>query len=132
MGTWIHRVYGTIIWAVFGLGCAWLFAITPRNTVFRQTFFGMLPGLFAFLVVLKFVLAQWAFRAAFKRQLIARLTLIRYLGIWTSLVVVVLAPVVGVCHQESGMIPLYLGIILMLPLARIGFAPLALNCGRHR
>jgi hypothetical protein len=30
------------------------------------------------------------------------------------------------------MIPLYLGIILMLPLARIGFAPLALDRGRHR
>jgi len=131
-GTWIHRVYGTILWIVIGLGCAWLFAVTHPNTPFRQTFFQILPALLAFLVLLKFLLAQWAFRAAFKRQLIARLTLIRYLGIWAALAAVLLAPVVVVCHQEKGMIPLYLGIILMLPLARIGFAPLALDRGRHR
>jgi len=132
MGSWIHRFYGTIIWTVIGFGCAWLFAITHPNTPFRETFFRILPGLLGFLVVLKFFLALWAFRAAFKRQLIARLTLIRYLGIWASLAVVVLAPVIIICHQTSGMTPLYLGIILMLPLARIGFAPLALNRGRHR
>jgi len=131
-GTWIHRVYGTIIWIVIGLGCVGLFAVTHPNTPFRQTFFQILPGLLAFLVLLKFFLAQWSFRAAFKRQLIARLTLIEYLCIWAALAVAVLTPVIIVCRRENGMIPLYLGIILMLPLARIGFAPLALNRGRHR
>lgn len=132
MGTWIYRVYGTVIWAVLGLGFAWLFAVTHPNTPFRETFFHILPGLLVFLVVLKLFLAQWAFRVAFKNQLIARLTLIRYLCIWTLVAVVLLAPVVFVCHEESGVMPLCLGIILLLPLARIGFVPLALNCGRHR
>ena len=132
IGTWIHRVYGAMTFAVFGLGLAWLFAVTHRNTLFRETLFQMLPGLLAFLVVLKLFLAQWTFRAAFKKQLIARRTLIQYLFIWSSLAVVFLAPVIIVCHQESGTLTLCLGIILMLPLARIGFAPLALNLGRHR
>lgn len=132
MGTWIYRLYGAILWTLLGLGSAWLFAVTHPNTAFRQTFFHILPGLFALLVGLKFFLAQWAFRAAFKRQVIARPTLIRYLCIWAFLAVVVLAPVMIVCHQESGMLPLYLGIIFLLPLARIGFAPLALNRGRHQ
>ena len=117
---------------MISLGCAWLFAVIHQNSVFRQIFFRFLPGLLLSLVVLKFLLAQWAFRVAFKRQLIARLTLIRYLCIWTSLAIVVLVPVIVVCREESGMIPLYLGIILLLPLARIGFAPLALDRGRHR
>ena len=131
MGSWIHRIYATIIWIVIGLGCAWLFAVTHRNTIFRQTFFQILPGLLAFLVLLKFVLAQWAFRAALKKRLMARLTVTRYLGIWASLTVAVLAPVVFVYRQESGMIALYFGILLLVPLARIGFAPLALERGRH-
>ena len=132
IGTWIHRVYGAVIFALLGLGFAWLFAVTLGNTPFRETFFKMFPGLLAFLVGLKFLLAQWAFRAAFKQRLIARLTLIGYLCIWTLLASLSLVPVVIVCHQESGVIPLCLGIILLLPLARIGFAPLALNRGRHR
>jgi hypothetical protein len=132
MGTWIYWVYMTITWIVFGLGSAWLFAITYHNTMFRQTFFQLLPSLLACLVGLKFFLAQWSFRTAFQSQRIAPLTLIRYLCIWLSLTVLILVPVVVVCHQESGMLPLYLGIILLLPLARIGFAPLALDYGRHR
>jgi hypothetical protein len=131
-GTWIYRLYGTVIFAVLGLGFAGLFAVTCPNMPFRETFFRMLPGFLLFLVGLKFFLAQWAFRAAFKKRLIARPRQIRYLCIWTLLGAVSLVPVVVVCHQESGVIPVCLGIILLLPLARIGFAPLALNRGRHR
>jgi hypothetical protein len=132
MGTWLYRLYGAVIFAALCLGLAWLFAVTHPNTAFREMFFQIFPGVLAFLVGLKFFLAQWAFRVAFKKRLITRLMLIRYVGLWTLLAVVLLAPVVIVGHQEDGVIPLCLGIILMLPLARIGFAPLALNRGRHR
>ena len=132
MGSWIYRVYGMVIWIVVGLCLAWVFAVTHPNTPFRETFFQMLPGWLLFLTGLKFFLAQWAFRAAFKRRLIARRAQVCYLGIWILLAAVLLAPVAMVCHQESWVVPLCLGIILMLPLARIGFAPLALDRGRHR
>jgi len=102
----------------------------------------MLPGLLACLVGLKFFLAQWAFRAAGKQRLIARRTQIRYLCLWTLVAAIFLVPVAAVCHRINGVIPgaiplsvvipLCLGILLMLPLARIGFAPVALDRGRHR
>lgn len=38
---------------------------------------------------------------------------------------------VVVGHREKGMILIYLLLSLLLPLARIGFAPVALNPGRH-
>ena len=132
MGTWIYRVYGAVIFAGLGLGLTWLAAVSRRNTPFHETFFQMLPGLLACLVGLKFFLAQWTFRAALKQRLIARGTVVRYLCIWTLLAAGLLVPVAAVWHRESVVIPLCLGIILMLPLARIGFAPVALDRGRHR
>jgi hypothetical protein len=132
LGTWIHRVYNAVIFAVVALGLAWLFAFTHRSTPFREIFIRILPGFLAFLVGLKFMLAQWAFRAAYKKRLIARHALIQYLSIWGALAAFLLVPVMVMCHQESALLPLCLGIILMLPLARIGFAPIALNLGRHR
>jgi uncharacterized membrane protein YgaE (UPF0421/DUF939 family) len=58
--------------------------------------------------------------------------MIKYFFIWATLATVFLVPVAIVCHQEKGIIPFCLGILLMLPLARIGFAPIALSLGRHR
>ena len=132
IGTWIFRVYQAAILAVLGFGFAWLFAVTHPDTFFRESLFLILPGLLAGLVVLKLFLAQWAFHTAIRKQLITRRTLIQYLLVWASLTAIVLGSVFAVCHQESGVVPLCLGIILLLPLARIGFAPLALDRGRHR
>jgi hypothetical protein len=133
MGTWIHRAYAaTIVLILFCLGLWWIFAVVQRNASFREILFRALPGLIVFLAVLKFLLGQWAFRVALKKRLFAPSTIIKYLFIWATLAAVFLVPVVIVCHREKGIILLCLGILLMLPLARIGFAPIALNLGRHR
>jgi hypothetical protein len=133
MGTWIHRAYaGSIVTAMICLGLWWMFAVVQRNAGFREMLFGILPGLIIFLTTLKFFLGQWAFRVALKKRLLARSTMIKYFFIWATLATVFLVPVAIVCHQEKGIIPFCLGILLMLPLARIGFAPIALSLGRHR
>ena len=131
-GTWIYRIYGAIIFTVLGIGFAGWFAVTHPYTSFHDTYFLVFPNFLAWLVGLKFFLAQWAFRAAYKKRLIARRAQVGYLGMWILLAALFLVPFAVVCHRSVGFIPFCLVIILLLPLARIGFAPLALDYGRHR
>ena len=119
------KIYGLM--ALFGL-VAYL-AHDPR---FERRLFRLLPLLLTFLVLFKFALAHWAFRISLKRQLLTRAAMFKYLLIWTTLAVAFLVPTVVMFHRESWTISLALGIILLLPLARIGFSPIALSLGRHR
>jgi hypothetical protein len=127
---WSVRVAALKIYVVLALG--FLVAYLARSPRFEATFFNTVPFLLAFLILLKLVLAQWAFRASLKRQLLARSTMLKYLAIWLALAAALLIPTVLSFHHEPWILSLALGIILLLPLARIGFSPLALALGRHR
>jgi len=56
---------------------------------------------------------------------------ITYLIVWGILAATFLTSAVFLFHQESWILSLCLGILLLLPLARIGFSPIALSFGRH-
>jgi hypothetical protein len=58
--------------------------------------------------------------------------MLKYLAIWLALAASLLVPTVLSFQHEPWILSLALGIILLLPLARIGFSPLALALGRHR
>jgi hypothetical protein len=108
-----------------------------NNPDYKKRMLQILPGLLGLLVVLKIILAQWAFRIALQRQLLSHAAMIKYLLVWIAFAVVFLVPTLISLYHEKGFVAadllvLSLGIILCLPLARIGFAPTALSLGRHR
>jgi hypothetical protein len=99
---------------------------------YRETLFRALVCLLVMLLVAKGLIAQWAFRTAIQRQLLARPAMKQYLLLWAGLAVLFLAPVLLILPHQRAVLPLCLAIIALLPLARIGFAPIALAFGRHR
>jgi hypothetical protein len=128
--TWAAKAAVLKLYLVLALG--FLLAWLARNPRFEGTLFELLPPLLAFLILLKLVLAQWAFRTSLKRHLLARPAMLKYLVAWIALATAFLLPTVLMFHYEKWILSLALGIILLLPLARIGFAPLALSRSRHR
>ena len=116
-----------VLLALFGL-----LSYLAHDPLFERRFFRLLPFLLAVLVMLKLALAQWAFRLSLKRQLLSRAAMLNYLIVWATLAVVFLIPTLVLFHRERWNSSLALGIILMLPLARIGLCPIALSLGRHR
>jgi hypothetical protein len=126
-------VAGVAVFKIYGLmALGGVLVYLAHDSKFEQTLFRFLPVVLASLVGLKFFLAQWAFRISLKRQLLTRAAMIGYLAAWTLLAVAFLVPTVVMYHRQSWILSLALGIILLLPLARIGFCPIALNLGRHR
>ena len=91
-----------------------------------------LPFVLGALVVAKFWLAGRVFRICLRRGWLSPSAMLKYLGIWVSLVVLFLVSAIAFFHREDALISVLLGIILLLPLARIGLAVLVLNLVRHR
>jgi hypothetical protein len=108
------------------------FNFLENYSEYREILFRILVALLSALLLLKMILAKWAFGVAIRRQLLARATAKRYLVLWVALAFLFLVPPIIVFRHERGVLPLSLFIILLLPLARIGFAPVGLDIGRHR
>jgi len=116
------------------VGGMMLVALVQIETLWNS-FFRLLPFLLAGLLALKFLLAFVAFRLSLQRRLVSQSALSGYLLVWCLIVAVLLMLleiVVSVSPPDRGAIfPLALGIILLVPLARIGFCPIALSWNRH-
>jgi len=91
----------------------------------------ILPGLLLFLVAVKFLLAFLSFRVSLQRRLFAPNDVVNYLTIWVVLVAALLGTLALIHPARESVFPLSLGVILLVPLARIGFCPIALACYRH-
>jgi hypothetical protein len=91
-----------------------------------------ISSLLACVVAAKLLLAFLAFRSSVKRHLIAPSAVIRYLAIWFILVAALL-PVLLVLPQppRDWLVPLSLCVVLIVPLARIAYAPIMLARARH-
>ena len=96
-----------------------------------NSFKWLAPGLLAGLLAVKFLLAFLAFRLSLKRGLLAPSAFVVYLAVWTLLAAALLVPATILFHGQPGFLSLSLGIILLTPLARIGFCPIALAWNRH-
>jgi hypothetical protein len=101
------------------------------HDAYWESFRRVVPGLLAGLVALKFLLAFVAFRVSLKRRLLAPSSFVGYMIIWTLLVIALLVPTVILFHDKEWIVPALLGIVLLVPLARIGFCPITLERSRH-
>jgi hypothetical protein len=110
-------------------------AVMAQDEALWISFCRLLPALLAALVALKFLLAFLAFRISVKRRLLSRSALVGYLWGWFLLVaglLLLLSVMVTVSPpDQAAILPLALGIVLLVPLARIGFCPIALSWNRH-
>ena len=115
-----------------GLALAWLLSYLGRDARFEDTLYHVLSVLFACLILLKLVLAQQAFRACLRKRLLAASAVLNYLLVWLALIAALLVPTLLLFHHEKWILSIALGIVLLVPLARNGFAPIALSFNRHR
>ena len=77
-------------------------------------------------------MAFLSFRLSLKRRLLAPSALVAYLVVWGLLAASLLAILFFVARPPRELIlPASLGIVLLVPLARVGFCPLALARSRH-
>ncbi|MEO8426272.1 MAG: hypothetical protein ABI651_04085 [Verrucomicrobiota bacterium] len=103
---------------------------------FLEKYFGLLvalPWVFAVAFVVKMLLAVWAFRESCRQQLLSPRAAGKYVLFWLlgTICFVAIASVLcqGTIFPQSLVI---LTVALLLPLARVGLAPLALARARHR
>jgi hypothetical protein len=96
-------------------------------------FRAMIPWALAFLLVLKLILAWVTFHLSVQRRLLAPSAVLNYLALWALLVAVLLTFVLSLFYQTAPnlVLPFSLGAVLIVPLARVGLAPLALAQSRH-
>jgi hypothetical protein len=119
-----------LIWiVVYAIGIA--LSILSKNAEYWDLFWRLVPGVVSCLVALKFLLAFLAFRVSLKRGLLAPSSMLSYLAVWILLVAALVIPTVILFHDKPWLVTTCLVIILMTPLARIGFAPITLAWNRH-
>jgi hypothetical protein len=126
---WLNGV-PTLLFLVAYLS-VFLLSILSRNSAFWDPFRRVLPVLLACLIAVKFLLAFLGFRFSLQRRLLAPSELVCYLTVWVLLIAILLIPAAILFHHEPWFAILPMGIVLLTPLARIGFCPIALGWNRH-
>ena len=95
-------------------------------------FIPFVPILLGFLVAMKFSLALLGFRVSIKRSLLAPSSVLGYLAVWVAIVVALLALVLNLpLPSREWTLPLSLCVVLLVPLARVSFCPIAIAHSRH-
>jgi hypothetical protein len=126
--TWQPKLAVIKFYAAFGL--AGLLCLLGAR--FESTVRPILSAVFVALIVVKLLLAQWAFRVSRERQLLSHRAVLTYFVIWLLVTGLLVIPTLVLFHSDKWVIPMALGIVLLVPLARIGYAPIALSYSRHR
>jgi hypothetical protein len=127
-----RRIASVPVWLIFAYGTGlFMVIILEQNGVYWHAFLRLVPWLLVCLVAVKFLLAFVSFGASLKRRLISPDAVVNYLTVWAVLVVVLLATLAFTRPPREWIFPLSLGVVLLVPLARIGFCPLALARCRH-
>jgi hypothetical protein len=126
-----HQKWATTpVWIIAAGGYGiFMLVLLQKNGVYWNAFVKMVPALLGGLVIAKILLAIVSFRLSFKRRLLAPSTMLAYLGIWLLLVAALL--VLFHPDKKEFVTPVSLWILLLVPLARIGFTPIALAWQRH-
>jgi hypothetical protein len=117
-----------LFYAFLSLG--WWISMQPEN---YESLLASVPWLLGLLVGLKLLLAGWVMRALVRRRLLGSAAIARLAGLWLAAVAVVGA--LAIWQVPPGVLPWYVVsfcVVLAVPLARIGLAPLALAWNRHR
>jgi hypothetical protein len=107
-------------------------SVLSHNPVFWNWFWPLVPECLACLIAVKILLAFLAFRVCLKRGLLAPSAVLGYLVVWMLLAAALLIPTAILLHVTPWLVPGLLGIVLLIPLARIGFCPITLAWNRHQ
>jgi hypothetical protein len=126
-------------WAGAGVILLLLFALSlagrwfARHPEFHETLRHLLPWLVGAAVVLKLLLAGWALRALYRRRLVTSPGLVGLLTAWVLAVSIIFAVLAWLLPRAwVSLSDIALGVVLLVPLARLALAPLALEWNRHR
>jgi hypothetical protein len=106
-------------------------SLLNENIAYWNAFVRYVPALLVGLVVVKFLTAFLAFRISLQRRLLAPSALAAYLAIWSLLVIAFLTVAILSHPPKEWIFSVSLAIVLLMPLARIGFCPIALSWNRH-
>jgi hypothetical protein len=116
-------------WVTLCLAGPWVY----DRAEYHATLLGLLPWLGGAAVLLKLLLAGWLARALRGRGLVATRTLLGWLAAWSLAALGLFAALALLTPAAQVPRPyLALGVVLVLPLARLAAAPLALHANRHR
>jgi hypothetical protein len=128
--SWVSRVPVVLPYvAMLGLGIISLLAREPRRS---QFLLNILPIALGALLVVKLALAAWSFRACLKKNLLECGTMLKFLLLWGVLAIAFVLSGLALFHNQPWVLSAVLGILLLLPLARIALAPVATSMLRHR
>jgi hypothetical protein len=127
-----QRLYGvpTVMFIAAYLG-VFAFVILSRNSASWNSFMRIVPCVLVCLIAVKFLVAFLAFRVSLQRRLLAPPALAGYLIVWTLLAATLLIPAAILFHDKYWLPTLLMGIVLLIPLARIGLCPITLDWNRH-
>jgi len=126
---WSASVPALLVLA-FAAGILALFYM-QQNDVYWDSFLRLVPILLLCLVAVKFLLAFLSFGVSLRRHLLTPRDVVHYLAAWILLAAALLGAMALARPGKELIFPLSLGVVLLVPLARIGFCPIALARGRH-
>jgi hypothetical protein len=129
---WILPVQMILTGTVFMLG-AYEWVRWQAEPARRDQIFDALPWIAGIAVAVKLAVSGWALAALRRRDMLDRLEAFRIVAGWTLAVAGLIALLLWLIPRDFA--PAYgiaLGVILILPLARLLVAPLALAWNRHR
>lgn len=139
-GLWVGlsgRVW--VVSVAVGVGMAGFFGLALLLTQlltepsWRAETARLLPTVMAWAVALKVVLTTVVFAANVRRRLLSSRIVVVAFGVWLALAAMLFAELAWLVPVESvARANLALGVALVLPIARIGLAPLALAWNRCR
>jgi hypothetical protein len=123
----------TILFCFLGLQAMREWVMWDVDKARTEQILGVLPWAAGAAVVLKFVVAAWAFAALRRRDMLGADAIVKYLAAW----VLVAAALFGlllwlVPREQVSVYSLAAGVALFVPLTRLAVAPLALAWNRHR
>lgn len=119
---------GIAFWSLPALGW-WLY----KSPAVLQFLVGAAPYLLVLLVVAKLALAGHVYRVLRRRQLIEPAAAQRVAAVWLAAVILLIGSALWVI--PSAILPWHsavFGAVLLVPIVRIGLAPLSLAWNRHR
>src|SRR5262249_30535473 len=127
--SWIARVPALqpYSWmALYGL-----FLYLERFRGFETLLAQILPFALVAVLALKFGLATWAVRISLRRHLLTRAATLQYAATWVCLAIALILLVLLASDANWWRVSICLGILIALPLARMGFYPVIFQSARH-
>ncbi len=135
-GLWVGlsgRMWVLKVMLIGFIGLAILVAYLATESARRSEVARQLPSILAWAVACKAVLTLVVSVENIRRELLALRTVLLALGAWLAVAVLLFAELAWLVPVDKvTRANLALGVALVLPIARIGLAPLALAWNRHR